>query len=494
MSEQAPYYARRPESNGKTNLYAIAGQAFEIETQYRNCAEILFAAILREPHNFATHAGRMHQIWWEDTQYKKAAQAVWKQYYGPSRSYSVPSVCQAAGIGDVSTDGGLTVNGVYAVMNAHIETDTTLALEMFEPVYRQWVEHRCSLFVGSGIANGMGAEQIRAQQDAFRNERRAYVEQSGTKDEWFERWFELKMAGYEIDYKCKPSLECVRNSRMMVGYEPGTLYVLAGVQGTGKTYYIICDMLKWVREGARGVFVTLDMNYRQLRTRIIGMLSGYTHDDDWSILTDQQRQKIVDAKVFVDNLPILVLDRDRGINEIIATCYGEHYREKIDFLVIDFIQKVTAKAGNRSLEIGEIMGKLKVLANTLDIPVVVLSQLNRAVEIRGGSKRPQLSDLKESGSIETDADVVTFLYRPEMYGILENEKGESLKALGEIIFAKQRMRKTGVVLAGFDENGIKGWHDLEENHDQGQTIERPTYTDYNVPASARPMSDEDIPF
>lgn len=357
--------------------------------------------------------------------------------------------------------------------------------------WRQLVEHRCSLFVGSGISQGLDAEQIREQQAAFRNERRAYVEQSVTKDEWFDRWFELKMAGYEIDYKCKPSLACVRNSRMMVGYEPGTLYVLAGLQGTGKTYYILCDMLKWVQEGARGVFATFDMNSRQLRTRIIGMLSGHTHDEDWSILTDQQRQKIVDANVFFENWPVLVLDKERGINEIIATCYGEHYREKIDFLVIDFIQKVTAKAGNRSLEIGEIMGKLKVLANTLDIPVVVLSQLNRGVEV---GKRPKLSHLKESGSIETDADVVTLLWRPEMDGILENEKGESLKGLGEIIFAKQRMRKTGIVLAGFDEKGIKGWHDLEESHDQGQTIERPTYTDYNIPASARPKNDEDIPF
>lgn len=490
MSEpQAPYRTRR--NGASPDPYLFAGQAFEIETQYRNCAEILFAAILREPHNFSAIAGRMHPVWWEDTVYKKAAAAVWAQHYGPSRSYSVHSVCHAAGIGETATTGGLTVNGIYATMNAHIETDTALALEMFEPVYRQWVEHRCSLFVGSGISQGLDAEQIREQQAAFRNERRAYVEQSVTKDEWFDRWFELKMAGYEIDYKCKPSLACVRNSRMMVGYEPGTLYVLAGLQGTGKTYYILCDMLKWVQEGARGVFATFDMNSRQLRTRIIGMLSGHTHDEDWSILTDQQRQKIVDANVFFENWPVLVLDKERGINEIIATCYGEHYREKIDFLVIDFIQKVTAKAGNRSLEIGEIMGKLKVLANTLDIPVVVLSQLNRGVEV---GKRPKLSHLKESGSIETDADVVTLLWRPEMDGILENEKGESLKGLGEIIFAKQRMRKTGIVLAGFDEKGIKGWHDLEESHDQGQTIERPAYTDYTIPVGARPKNDEDIPF
>ena len=94
--------------------------------------------------------------------------------------------------------------------------------------------------------------------------------------------------------------------------------------------------------------------------------------------------------------------------------------------------------GNREQEISMISRGLKGLAKELSVPVIALSQLSRAVETRGGSKRPQLSDLRESGAIEQDADIVSFIYRPEYYQILEDEEGNSLKGIGEIIVAKHR--------------------------------------------------------
>ena len=93
---------------------------------------------------------------------------------------------------------------------------------------------------------------------------------------------------------------------------------------------------------------------------------------------------------------------------------------------------------------------LKALAKELDIPVIALSQLNRAVETRGGSKRPQLSDLRDSGSIEQDADIVAFIYRPEYYQILEDENGRSLKGIAEIDFAKHRNGGTGATEVRFE--------------------------------------------
>ena len=110
-------------------------------------------------------------------------------------------------------------------------------------------------------------------------------------------------------------------------------------------------------------------------------------------------------------------------------------------IVIDYLQLMQGESkgmGNREQEIASISRALKNLAKELNIPVIALSQLNRSVETRGGDKRPQLSDLRESGSIEQDADMVIFLYRPEYYNITQDEAGQSVQGIGEVILAKNR--------------------------------------------------------
>jgi len=110
--------------------------------------------------------------------------------------------------------------------------------------------------------------------------------------------------------------------------------------------------------------------------------------------------------------------------------------------VIDYLQLMQGDGGkgggNREQEIASISRALKNLAKELNVPVIALSQLSRAVETRGGDKRPQLSDLRESGSIEQDADMVAFLYRPEYYGFTQDEAGNSVQGIGEVIVAKNR--------------------------------------------------------
>ena len=120
-------------------------------------------------------------------------------------------------------------------------------------------------------------------------------------------------------------------------------------------------------------------------------------------------------------------------------------------VIIDYLQLMHGKGegggGNREQEIGSISRALKSVAKELDVPVLALSQLSRAVENRPGQngKRPLLSDLRESGSIEQDADMVLFLYRPEYYGITEDEQGRSQAGIGEVIIAKHRNGETGIV-------------------------------------------------
>ena len=121
--------------------------------------------------------------------------------------------------------------------------------------------------------------------------------------------------------------------------------------------------------------------------------------------------------------------------------------------------------GNREQEIGSISRALKSVAKELNVPVIALSQLSRAVENRpGGSKRPMLSDLRESGSIEQDADMVLFLYRPEYYGLTEDENGMPNQGVGEVIIAKHRNGETGTVRLKFVGKYVK-FVDLDQGMD-----------------------------
>jgi replicative DNA helicase len=142
----------------------------------------------------------------------------------------------------------------------------------------------------------------------------------------------------------------------------------------------------------------------------------------------------------------------------------------IEVVIVDYLQLMTAGAdnrGSREQEVSTISRSLKAIAKELDIPILALSQLNRSVESREG-KRPQLSDLRESGAIEQDADLVLFIHRPEYYGITEDDSGNSLLGVAEIIIAKHRNGATGDIHLSFKKELAK-FSDMENqfNHNFG---------------------------
>ncbi len=142
------------------------------------------------------------------------------------------------------------------------------------------------------------------------------------------------------------------------------------------------------------------------------------------------------APLYIDDSPSLSIFDLRAKARRLSSQHG------IKLLIVDYLQLMTiggsGKGGNREQEISTISRNLKALAKELSIPVIALSQLSRAVETRGGSKRPILSDLRESGAIEQDADIVSFIYRPEYYKIYEWDNGDDSRGQGEIIIAKHR--------------------------------------------------------
>lgn len=230
--------------------------------------------------------------------------------------------------------------------------------------------------------------------------------------------------------------------RLTAGWQKSDLVVIAARPGMGKTAFAL-SMARNAAMANKAVAVfSLEMSAVQLTTRLISseaeitsnkLKKGDLAEHEWEQLNTRVKA-LIEAPLFIDDTPAL------SIFELRAKCRRLKEQHDIQLIVVDYIQLMRAGdgAGNREQEISTISRSLKALAKELNVPVLILSQLNRSVETRGGSKKPQLSDLRESGAIEQDADMVIFIYRPEYYDINEDEQGNDMTGKGEIIIAKHR--------------------------------------------------------
>jgi replicative DNA helicase len=230
--------------------------------------------------------------------------------------------------------------------------------------------------------------------------------------------------------------------RLTAGWQKSDLVVIAARPGMGKTAFALTLTRNAAINGNPVAIFSLEMSSVQLATRLIAseteiegekLKKGNLREDEWKQLNTKVKN-LEDAPIYIDDTPAL------SVFELRAKCSRLKEQHDIQLIVVDYIQLMRAgdNNGNREQEISTISRSLKALAKELNVPVLVLSQLNRSVETRGGLKKPMLSDLRESGAIEQDADMVIFIYRPEYYDILEGEDGEDLRGKGEIIIAKHR--------------------------------------------------------
>lgn len=205
---------------------------------------------------------------------------------------------------------------------------------------------------------------------------------------------------------------------------------------------------------------SLEMSAEQLGNRIISLATETDQENlKRGIMTDMELsaierkvKNIEDAPIYIDDTPAL------SIFELRAKARRLKMQHDIQLVIVDYLQlmTVTGKRGqNREGEVSEISRGLKAIAKELNIPVIALSQLSRKVEDRGGNKRPMLSDLRESGAIEQDADIVVFLHRPEYYGIEQDENGNSTQGLAELIIAKHRNGSLDTIKTSFISNQTK---------------------------------------
>lgn len=234
--------------------------------------------------------------------------------------------------------------------------------------------------------------------------------------------------------------------RLTSGWQKTELVILAARPGMGKTAFVVSALRNAAVEFNMPVAIfSLEMSSVQLVNRLISaeaeidsekIRKGNLAPHEWAQI-HHRISRLTNAPIFIDDTPAL------SILELRAKCRRLKAQHDIQMIVIDYLQLMTGDtggkhSGNREQEIASISRSLKNLAKELDVPVIALSQLSRAVETRGGEKRPQLSDLRESGSIEQDADMVLFLYRPEYYGITQDDTGNSVAGIGEVIVAKNR--------------------------------------------------------
>ena len=262
--------------------------------------------------------------------------------------------------------------------------------------------------------------------------------------------------------------------RMTSGWQPSDLIIIAARPAMGKTAFVLsCARNAAVQHDKPVAVFSLEMSSVQLVNRLISgeteieqekLRRGSLADHEWEQL-HSRIGKLSTAPLLIDDTPAL------NIFEFRAKCRRLKAQYDIQLVIVDYLQlmhgKGDGKGGNREQEIGSISRSLKSVAKELNIPVIALSQLSRAVENRpGASKRPMLSDLRESGSIEQDADMVLFLYRPEYYGLNEDESGNSTAGLGEVIIAKHRNGETGSVNLRFVGKYVK-FTDLEDDFSFG---------------------------
>ncbi len=271
--------------------------------------------------------------------------------------------------------------------------------------------------------------------------------------------------------------------RLTSGWQKSDLIIVAARPSMGKTAFALSMARNISVEHNKPVAVfSLEMSSLQLVNRLIvsetelpsnRIRNGNLDEKEWKQL-DAKIKSLVEAPLFIDDTPAI------SIFELRAKCRRLKLQYHVELIIVDYLQLMSGPVesrGNREQEVSNISRSLKAIAKELNVPIIALSQLNRSVEMRSGSKRPQLSDLRESGAIEQDADMVIFIHRPEKYGITEDGDGNSTIGLAEIIVAKHRNGPVGDIQLRFRDETAKfvELDDVEIDYLKGEANQR-TFT------------------
>lgn len=277
---------------------------------------------------------------------------------------------------------------------------------------------------------------------------------------------EIEAAGKREDALVGIPSGFTKLDRLTSGWQKSELIIIAARPSMGKTALALSMARNMAIDHGKNVAIfSCEMSSIQLVNRLIiaetdiasdKIRNGRLSEEEWKQL-DARIRKLVQAPIFIDDTPAI------SIFELRAKCRRLMAQHKLDLAIVDYLQLMSGpdNAGSREQEVSNISRSLKSIAKELNIPIIALSQLNRSVEMRGGTKRPLLSDLRESGAIEQDADMVVFIHRQEKFGLTTFEDGSSTKGIAEIILAKNRNGPVDDVRLKFREEKAQ-FVDIEE--------------------------------
>jgi replicative DNA helicase len=361
----------------------------------------------------------------------------------------------------------LTEISVRTVSSANVEYHARIVLERF--LKRQLIKvageiaQQCYDETTDALDEVDRAEQ-RIFEVAEKRLRRSYSGMKKLTKDAIERIF--SMSAGEGDGITGVPTGFTQLDQLLSGLQPSDLVIVAARPSMGKTAFALSVAREASRRGkAVGIF-SLEMSAQQLVLRLISadaavglqaLRSGRLSNAEMHEIVTRV-DSLMNAQIYIDD--------SAGLSpvEFRAKCRRMKMEHKIDLVMVDYLQLMHApKAESREREISVISHTLKAVAKELNIPVIALSQLNRTLEARA-DKRPMLSDLRESGSIEQDADVVMFIHRPEYYEITAFEDGRSTENIAEIIVGKQRNGPTGDIRL-FYQKELAAFHDLTFNRD-----------------------------
>lgn len=265
--------------------------------------------------------------------------------------------------------------------------------------------------------------------------------------------------------------------KLTSGWQRSDMIVIAARPAMGKTAFVLSMARNTAVDHNKAVAIfSLEMSSVQLVKRLIAsearlpaekLRKGDLKDHEFQQL-HTRISRLATSPIYIDDTPGI------SIFDLRAKCRRLKMQHNIEMVVIDYLQLMTAGSskgsGNREQEISSISRSIKEIAKELNIPIIALSQLSRSVEQRGGDKRPVLSDLRESGAIEQDADIVSFIYRPEYYGFIQDEEGNSNQGVGEIIIAKHRNGALNTVRLRFVPEYAR-FENIDSFNDEPSTIQ-----------------------
>lgn len=345
--------------------------------------------------------------------------------------------------------GVININNILSIINSsiHIEHYTKILHEYY--IERQIVETNIQILQQANAGNIDALELLDLNQKKV-----TQISDSIRGNTIFDMknaiLSEIKLIGERIDFAKEGKVLGVPTGfkeldKITGGWQKSDLIIVAGRPSMGKTAATLNFARNAAIIGGVGVGVfSMEMSQSQITSRLISAETSIDSDSlRRGLLSDKEYQRLTESldtlsssRIFMDDTPALT------IMELRARARRMKFAEDIGLIVIDYLQLMSGGGkrteGTREQEISNISRGLKSLAKELNIPIIALSQLSRAVDARAGEKKPILSDLRESGAIEQDADIVMFLYRAEYYGLKQDTDGKSLEGLGEFIIAKNR--------------------------------------------------------